>query len=1174
MIQAVLADAERRQVGEERVKLWLQRLKDVAYDADDVLDELAYELLRRKVEIQNQMKRKVCFFFSFSNPLAFRIKMANKVKTIHESLKRINDEANGFGLIRAGSINGNPETIPNRETDSFLDHSEVVGRKDSVSEIVKLVTSTTGQQLSVIPIVGMAGLGKTTLAKFVYNHELVKNYFDKKIWVCVSDDFDDKRILRGILESLTGNPSQLESKDAILQNLQKELQGKRYLLILDDVWNEDSLKWDALRGCLLGINSNFGNNIIVTTRSHKVAEIMETLSRQQLEKLDDDECWSIIKKRVSAVPLTPDLEAIGRNIAKKCGGVPLVAKVLGGTMSLKKVKSQWLTIQNSEVWSSLRDSNDMLPILKLSFDYLSPPSLKQCFAYCSIFPKDYVIDKEELIQHWMAEGFLQPSQGSDLVMEDVGIMYFDILVANSLLQDVVKDDYDNIVSCKMHDLVHDLTLSISKLETLIVKGDSMDDISHVRRLSIQSEGEIVPRISFSKDHVRRLRTLVSNANVFGNMLSNFECLRVLILSGSSIIELSESIGRLIHLRFLRISCHNIKVLPKSIAKLYNLQTLNVCYCYNLKELPKDLKNLVNLRYICVDYIFDWWSTILKDIGQLKCLQSFPSFFVKQDAGHRIGELGQLNQLRGLLCIKDLENVRDKEEARSANLAEKAKIDELVFCWDYSKTRKEVNHHNEEDVLEGLQPHQNLKSLRIDNFGGKKFPSWMLRSCDAKDALSLFDNLIEINFYGCTECEEVPTLGCLPCLKFLFIEGMDKVTCIGVKFYTMYSDDSHRNALFPALRKLKLKNMNCLVEWQDVMEVTAARVVFPCLEELTIKDCPQLTSAPCHFQSLNKLEIGGICSTTFEKICSKLTTRTSLDISSVSELSFLPKQIICTSLRSLKIEKCGELSQIPEALHNLSFLETLEVKGCPKLMSFPSTQAAASLLRHLAISCGGEVLPTGLQFCTSLQDLSINDCPNLILIPDLREFRSLTKFEISGCPNLKFIPDIGEVRSLIQVGIFKCQKLTRLPQWLWDCRLNSLAIGGFCEELDVFSILSSMTSIHASLYCLCLYGWTQLNSIPDEIQHFTAIDELSIREFDGMETLPEWLGNISSLQCLLLYLCKNLVYLPTKQAIQHLFRLEINDCPKLKERCAKGSGAEWSKISDILSLFIDNVYIKR
>ena len=205
----------------------------------------------------------------------------------------------------------------------------------------------------------------------------------------------------------------------------------------------------------------------------------------------------------------------------------------------------------------------------------------------------------------------------------------------------------------------------------------MDNISHVRRLSIPFEGEMVPRISFSKDHVRRLRTLVSNANVFGNMLSNFECLRVLRLSGSSIIELSESIGRLIHLRFLRISCPNIKVLPKSIAKLYNLQTLNVRDCYRLNELPKDLKNLVSLRYIVLNNIVDT-VCLLKDIGQWKCLQRFPDFFVSQNADRRIEELGQLNQLRGILNIMDLENVRDKEEARRANLAEKAKIDELGF----------------------------------------------------------------------------------------------------------------------------------------------------------------------------------------------------------------------------------------------------------------------------------------------------------------------------------------------------------------------------------------------------------------------------------------------------------------------------------------------------------------
>ena len=148
--------------------------------------------------------------------------MANKVKNIHESLKRIHDEANQYGLIKAGPLNASPEMIPNREIDSSLDHLEVVGRENHVSEIVELLLNAPNQQLSVIPIVGMTGLGKTTLAN--------------------------------------------------------ELEGKKYILVLDGVWNEDPVKWETLRSCLLDLNLNVGNSIIVTTRSEEVAEIMETLS--------------------------------------------------------------------------------------------------------------------------------------------------------------------------------------------------------------------------------------------------------------------------------------------------------------------------------------------------------------------------------------------------------------------------------------------------------------------------------------------------------------------------------------------------------------------------------------------------------------------------------------------------------------------------------------------------------------------------------------------------------------------------------------------------------------------------------------------------------------------------------------------------------------------------------
>ena len=624
---------------------------------------------------------------------------------------------------------------------------------------MQLLTSETIEKLSVIPIVGMAGMGKTTLAKLLYNHELVKSYFNRKIWVCVSNDFDDKRILRVILDSLIGNSRTLKTKNEILEKLEEKLEGGRYLLVLDDVWNEESIKWDTLRNCLLGISSSIGNHIIVTTRSDKVAAIMETIPRYPLGKLLDNECWYVLEKKVTLngrLPLNRDLEAIGREIAKKCGGVPLAAKVLGGMMCKKREKSEWLAIQNSGVWNSLHDNNEMFPILKLSFDHLPSPSIKQCFAYCSIFPEDYEIKKEELIHLWMAEGFLQPSQGSSSVMEDIGNKHFDILLTNSLFQDVEKDDYDNVKSCKMHDLVHDLVLSISKFETLILEEDSQDNINHVqdninhvRHLLIQYDGEIVPKIPLSNDHVRRMRTLVSKNAMSGNILSDFKCLRVLKLFGNQITKLSDSIGSLVHLRLLYISKTEIEALPNSITKLYNLQTLRLEWCLYLKELPKDLKKLDNLRHIYIDYNPNIKQSP-KDMRNLICLQTLSFFIVGQDAGEQIKELGCLNQLSGELDIRNLENVRDQEEARSANLAIRANINRLGFYWSY-RSDSEVNHHNEEEVLEGLHPHQNLKSLMIDGFGGKKFPSCM----------SHFDNLIQINLI-CCDCEQVLELSFTAC----------------------------------------------------------------------------------------------------------------------------------------------------------------------------------------------------------------------------------------------------------------------------------------------------------------------------------------------------------------------------------------------------------------------------
>ncbi|KAF3948685.1 hypothetical protein CMV_025346, partial [Castanea mollissima] len=434
-------------------------------------------------------------------------------------------------------------------------------------------------------------------------------------------------------------------------------------------------------------------------------------------------------------------------------------------------------------------------------------------------------------------------------------------------------------------------------------------------------------------------------------------------------------------------------------------------------------------------------------------------------------------------------------------------------------------NNDENVLEGLQPHPKLKSLKIEEFNGEKFPSWLLGSDNIGGGSLLFHHLLDIHLSYCNKCEKIPTLGHLPNLKVLEIQGMDNVRCIGTEFYSSYNGEgssnsrggSGRTVLFPALEKLDLISMNNLVEWNGVTEPTAEiGVIFPRLEYLEIQACKKLTSAPHHFPSLKELFINRIRGPAFEKIISELTTLTSLKIWSISELACLPEHFLQKN-RSLK---------------------NLRIKYCPDLKS---------ILPH------GHVWP----ICTSLRSLDIDGCDKLSTLPDaLHNLNFLEGINI-------YENDLKELSSLTKLAIYNCQKLRCLPDGLdFLTRLKHLEIGEFCQELDSFP---SLNSIQHSLEQLHLYGWASLNSLPKEIQCFTALQTLQISGFGEMNALPEWLGNLSSLQLIYIENCEKLMYLPKMQAMRCLIKLEqlnIDNCPKLEERCAEGSGAEWSKIAHI------------
>ncbi|XP_057949539.1 putative disease resistance protein RGA3 [Malania oleifera] len=913
-------------------------------------------MLRRIVEIQNQMVKKVCNFFSFSSPIIFRLKMAHKVRNANISLEKIKSKAILIGLIPMPSVDTPAPIRENRETDSFVDDSKI-GREDDVLTIVNMLTSTNNHKIiTVIPIVGMAGIGKTTLAQLIYKNEQVNEHFDVKIWVCVSENFNVKRIIKGILESIAKNEYHgLENLDNILKTIKKKLEWKKYLLVLDDVWNENPNKWDDLKSHLLAVSKKMGNVIVVTTRNDKVASFMETIPSYHLGTLSEEDCWAIFKQKVfaSGGPLeTSDLIVLGREIVKKCGGLPLAATVLGGIMHYKREKQDWLSILNSDIWDLPENEDGILPVLKLSFDSLPSSSLKRCFAYCAIFPKDFTIERDDLVELWMAQGLLQPSEKSRMEMEDLGYEYFKILLYNSLFQDATTDYFGNIQKCKMHDLVHDLAQSISRSEILALEASQLNETIPARHLSLISDKEFVNTIP--KNNVRKLRTLFSKVGVSNTMLLNLGCLRILNLNRADLEELPISIGKLKHLRYLNVSWTNIKVLPKSIAKLYNLQTLKLMCCSSLEELPREMRKLIKLRHLHVDSDSD---DIRKQMptamGRLVDLQTLPFFAVSCRRGYRIEELGPLNRLKGKLKIYNLEHVGNKEEAKRANLMAKTNIFTLGLIW--SRKREGDDNINDEEVLEGLQPHLNLNKLKIENFGADKFPSWM----------TMMVNLQVLKIEECHELDSIPS-----------IHG------------------------FTFLRKLVIIGCSALISLPRGLQSCKY------LEELTVEECCNLTSIP-NIQELCSLSILRIidCETLMELpeglLCC-LTSLWSLTIGRFwEELDFFPS-LLCRACSSCTGCSAVDLNGHH---HHLISLEVLELHGWPELKSLPDQLQHLSRLRSMEIVDfdGLEALPEWLGRLSSLEKLEISGCENLQYLPTAEAMRRLSKLRWLGvfdCPLLE------------------------------------------------------------------------------------------------------------------------------------------------------------------------------
>ncbi|XP_057742518.1 putative disease resistance protein At3g14460 [Arachis stenosperma] len=1137
--EALLADAEMKQFGNPNVRKWLDSLRDAVYCAEDLLDAVLLKATTQK----NASSSWSLSFFSNRD----RDDTVDKMEGV---VRRIEDLGKQKDFLRLEKI----PTVSSswRTPTSSLVRGNVYGREDDQKALVKMLKDNNEHHLFVIAIVGIGGVGKTTLAQWLYNNqeEFMKG-FDLKAWVCVSEKFEVVETTRNVIKQLHGGTCSLDDFNSLQNALKEELSNKKFFIVLDDVWSDDGDKWSNFLTPFQQ-NGNKGSIVLLTTRGKNVALAVQNCRPYFLKGLSEDYCWSVFANNASFPESNGSaaLEEIGRKIVKKCDGLPLAAETLGRLLRTKHDVEEWNKILMSDIWEFSVEKSKIIPALLISYFHL-PPYLKRCFVYCALYPKDYKFVKDKLILLWIAEDLLPPPKRGE-ILEEVGCECFDELTSR-LFFTKIKDGDDYFV---MHDLLHDLAIFLAgdfycNSEEL-GKEEIRIQTRHLRVDLCRCSSKLYNSIS----KVKSLRTLLlcgyfssPNCNIEAatcEILSKCKYLRVLSLT--KLDEVPNLIGELIHLRYLNLSWTDIKTLPESLCSLCNLQTLKLRRCYELTMLPSGLHNLVSLRHL------DIRETALEEMprkmSKLNQLHVLSYFVVGKHEDNGIQELGGLVNLHGSLEIKKMENIVDVKEAKRAKIMDMKHIDELCLKWSsgddlVSSTQKE------RDILDNLQPQNGLKELKIKGYKGTIFPDWLGR-CS-------YENMTRVYLKSCKNCCMLPSLGQLPSLKSLRIRGLDQVRSIGEEFYKNegYRHSSHI-APFPSLESLEFDNMACWEVWHVSESET-----FPQLRKLQITRCPMLkkemrkqvffriVSSLSDVSKVRKLRIGGY------------------GIERHKEAMYVDGDTL--SIRGRESVKESALKAMM-SINHLSCLQEIRILKCRKL-EFPQLLQRKYDLVELQIYYSCDSLSSlSLDVFPNLKNLEIEGCMNLESVSmSEAPHAALQRLSIRGCDKLVSFAGEGlAAPNLTYLHIYGCPNICRLPKDGLPPNLKSLAVEIGEQQMRDLSWMGNLDAlIHLTIYgnkCKNIKLYPEVGSLP----HLPSLTTLKIRGFDNLETLEcNELLRLTSLQQLHIYDCEKLENMEGEKLPPSLLLLELRRCGLLGENCKNKHQLIWPKISHIPTIEAEN-----
>lgn len=830
-MQCFLQGAERFKDTDNTTANFIKKIRGLAFDIEDVVDEFTYKLEDKHGGFATKLKSRIIRIWTWR-------RLTYEMRKIKLELEKIDKRKVRYDL-RAIVIKDASIDTHYRCTDQisyFPEEENLVGIDENKEFLINWLRDDLQQKTVIATVWGMGGVGKTTLVAHVYN--TVKIEFDSAAWVTVSKDYqvEDllKQIIRGFQKSDLKGELRVDivhmEKRSLVEIIRDYLCGKRYILVLDDVWGLDI--WFKIRDAF---PPNSISRFIITSRIHEVALLATGNCLIELKPLETNHSWELFCKEAfwrKEIKICPqELYNLALKFVDKCNGLPIAIACIGRLLSCKSpTYAEWESLYKE---LELQLTNNMILnvsiVLKVSLDDL-PYILKNCFLHCTVFPEDYLIKRKRLIRHWVTEGFIRETEHK--TMEEVAEGYLYELVNRSLLQVVERNESGRVRSCRMHDIIRLLALNKSNEEGFCKVYDGL----------VNSSAEKTRRVSTHRADIEQLTKLkqlqVRSLYIFGKVLNidslksflkSFYLLSTLDLQGAQIMELPDEVFNLFNLRFLGVRDTEVWNIPSTVGRLQKLEVLDI-YNAKLLTLPESVSTLRNLRYLHVATDpkknikgFVSWIGIQVPSG-IKHLTNLQALQLVEASSKTLRDLGYLTELRTF----SITNVQREQ------------------CADLCSAIKNMNHlvslaimaisETEKLQLEELCLPPTLSKLELGGQLDKKVIPQIISSSDLGNltilALAL-SKLDEDSFASLLE---------LHGLRGLWLD----------KAYG--GRRLHLNAMsFPKLRQLTIADA------PKLNNVKVEQSALESLVQLTLIDCPELKTLPDgieHIKTLEKLYLRG------------------------------------------------------------------------------------------------------------------------------------------------------------------------------------------------------------------------------------------------------------------------------------------------------------------------------